>query len=66
MKDAVQEVLERGHSIDAIGEENILSQKTDTIGSLYPKLDAEICRRCTARIFPQCNRALPNGEPRVD
>jgi len=36
------------------------------IDKLYPQLDAEICRTCTARIFPQCHVALPNGEPRRD
>ena len=33
---------------------------------LYAKLESEICRKCPARIFPQCHIALPNGEPRVE
>jgi SulP family sulfate permease len=65
MKDAVLDVLERGGYLKVIGEENVLPQGADSIALLYPKLDSEICRNCTARIFPQCNVALPNGSPRL-
>jgi sulfate permease, SulP family len=34
------------------------------MASLYPRLDPEICRRCTQRVFRQCAGSLPNGEPR--
>jgi len=30
-----------------------------------PKLDSAICRVCAARIFPECQKTLPNGEPRI-
>jgi SulP family sulfate permease len=64
MKDAVLDVLERGGYLKVIGQENVLPQGADSIAVLYPKLDSEICRNCTARIFPQCNVALPDGRPR--
>ncbi len=64
MKDAVVHLLEQGPYMRTIGEASILTPKTEVIGTLYPKLDSEICRTCTARIFPQCHVALPNGEPR--
>ena len=64
MKDAVRDVLKRGGYLKVIGEENVLPQGADTIAVLYPKLDPEICRHCTARIFPQCHVALPDGRPR--
>ena len=65
MKDAVHEVLQKGRYLKDIGEGNVLTPKADAVGVIYPKLDSEICRRCTARIFPQCNTALPNGEART-
>jgi SulP family sulfate permease len=33
---------------------------------VYAKLDTEICRNCTARIFAECHVNLPNGEPRTN
>jgi SulP family sulfate permease len=65
MKDAVREVLERGGYLDVIGRENIFSPKDDVMGTIYARLDSDICRHSTARIFPLCNIRLPNGEPRV-
>ncbi len=64
MKDAVRQMLDKGGYLRTIGDENIFSPKTDVIASIYPGLDPEVCRRCTARIFPQCHRSLPNGEAR--
>jgi sulfate permease, SulP family len=64
MKDAVRDVLERGGYMDVIGRENVFSPKDDVIGEIYARLDTTICRDSAARIFPQCNVRLPNGEPR--
>jgi SulP family sulfate permease len=64
LQPSVLEVLERGEYLKSIGEENLYPVKTRPIDAIYPGLDPEICRTCTARIFPQCHRALPNGEPR--
>jgi SulP family sulfate permease len=65
VKDAVHGFLKEGGYLKGIGEDHIFPQHADAIAILYPKLDSEICRTCTARIFPQCHVALPNGEPRV-
>ncbi len=62
----VQEALQQGPYLEEIGEENLFPTKSHPIDSIYPRLDSEICRTCTARIFPQCHVALPNGEPRTD
>ncbi len=59
----VRKLLEQGSYLESIGEENIFPTKSHPIDAIYPKLDPEICRTCTARIFPQCHVALPNGEP---
>jgi len=66
MKDAVRQTLDNGGYLKTIGDENIFSQKTNAIASVYPRLDPETCRRCRVRIFPQCHASLPNGELRSD
>lgn len=65
MQNGVRDLLVKGHYLDAIGEANIFPAGSRPIDAIYPKLDSEICRTCTARIFKQCNIALPNGEPRT-
>jgi len=64
LKDAVRAFLGRGGYLRDIGEDHLLSPRDDVIGTIYRKLDPEICRHCTARIFRQCHVALPNGERR--
>jgi SulP family sulfate permease len=66
MKDAVRDFLARGGYLREIGESNLFTLRDDVLGSIYPRLDAEICRACRARIFKPCNSVLPNGEPRSD
>ena len=66
MKDAVRDFLRRGGYLRDIGEENLFMPTDDAIRAIYPKLDTEICRQCTVRIFKPCNIVLPNGEPRVN
>jgi SulP family sulfate permease len=61
-KDAVQATLERGGYLKDIGAQNLFSVKTRAIGAIYPHLDSAICRRCTLRIFKECNIRLPDGE----
>ena len=65
MKDAVLHLLTQGPYLKDIGKENIHTPKSDVIGVIYSKLDPQVCRSCTARIFAQCHVALPNGEPRI-
>lgn len=62
-KDAVRDLLKRGGYLQAIGVHNILARGADPIATLYPQLDAQICHRCTARIFPQCREELLGGQP---
>lgn len=65
LKDEVRRTLERAGYAAEIGEQNIFSVKTRTVGAIYRKLDSNICRHCTARIFRECHATLPNGEPRA-
>jgi len=64
LKDAVLAFLRRGGYLEDVPEENIFPVKTRPIAAIYRRLDSEICRHCTARIFRECHIALPNGEPR--
>jgi SulP family sulfate permease len=65
MKDAVRAFLKRGGYLEDIPEENIFPVKTRPVSAIYRRLDSEICRHCTVRIFRECQDELPNGEPRA-
>jgi sulfate permease, SulP family len=66
LKDAVHQFLGRGGYLRVIGERNLFSPRDDVMTTLYPQLDTEICRTCSARIFAQCHGTLPDGQPRAD
>jgi len=61
LKPGVCEPLNRGGYVDTIGKENLFAGKTETIAAVVDKLDPEICRTCTARIFREC-AARPGAE----
>ena len=63
VKEGVMEVLRRGGYIDTIGEENCFRSKSDAIAHIVRRLDPEICRRCTARIFKECESRPGPGSP---
>lgn len=60
------EMLKRSGQVDAIGEDQIFRHKGDAIAAIYPQLDADTCRTCSARVFRECHVALPDGTPRND
>jgi SulP family sulfate permease len=64
MQNDVHDLLVKGEYMEDIAEENSFSAKLRPIDTIYPKLDSEICRNCSARIFAPCHKSLPNGEPR--
>jgi len=66
VKKEVLQFLSRGRYLDDIGQENIFPVQFRAVSAIYPKLDPEICRLSKARIFRECNVALPNGEPRAE
>jgi len=57
VKEGVCEPLKRGGYADEIGPENMFDSKTEAIRSIFHRLDPEVCRRCTARIFRECRDA---------
>ena len=58
------EMLRRSGQVDHVGEDQIFRHKGDAVAAIYPRLDSEICRNCSARIFRECHVALPDGTPR--
>lgn len=54
MKDEPLDMLRRCGAFDEIGTDNFFRLGDDVIGTLFGRLDAEVCRRCTARVFRPC------------
>jgi SulP family sulfate permease len=61
LRPAIRERLARGGHLGEIGEQNVFETKYQAIKYIYTKLDREICRRCTARVFEEC-QAMPRNE----
>lgn len=62
----VRAALERGGFDATIGRERIFATKDEAIRAIYAQLDVATCAASTARVFVECNRALPDGTPRQD
>jgi len=62
----VRASLQRAGYIAEEGEDRIVFSKGEALRTVYPLLDAGICRDCTVRVFEECQRALPDGAPRTD
>ena len=60
----VVQTLERAGCLTDIGRDHLLSIGDDAIGAIYPRLDPQVCRRCTVRAFRPCHDMLPDGTPR--
>lgn len=58
------EMLKRSGQVDTVGEDQIFRHKGEAIKSIYSRMDNDICANCTARVFHECHRNLPNGRPR--
>jgi sulfate permease, SulP family len=55
-------VLELWHRIGysrAIGADHLFATKRIAIASIFERLDREICSRCTARVFEECDARAP-------
>ena len=64
LKGNVRDVLVRSKRLAEIGEQNLFPVGARAIRAIYPKLDSAICRRCTARIFSECQTRLPDDRLR--
>ena len=57
------QMLRRSGAFDEIGADNFFTLGDDVMGTLYPRLDADTCQRCTVRIFAPCKTGA--GAPRT-
>ena len=64
LKPQVRDVMRRGGQLDLIGHENVFETKDEAIRAIYARLDVAACATCTARVFNECQRLLPDGTPR--
>lgn len=52
----VSQFLAQGDLLEEIGAERVFATEYDAISGIFDRLDIDICRRCTARIFNECRR----------
>ncbi len=61
----VLDLLEKGRYLDVIGRQNVFSSKTAAFRYIYSRLDYDICRSCSLRVFVECGRK-GKQEPAVE
>jgi len=61
----VRDSLKRGGFDTSIGRDRIFATKDEAIRAVYAQLDVPTCAASTARVFAECNIALPDGTPRM-
>jgi SulP family sulfate permease len=54
VKDTVQEQLAESGALKSIGGANLFDSKTEAIAEIYRRLDRDVCRTCSARVFREC------------
>jgi SulP family sulfate permease len=59
LKEQPLRMLRRGGYLERIGEHNIFDSKGDAISGIFDRLDKEICKTCTRRIFVECQTVEP-------
>ncbi|MDX1608545.1 MAG: SulP family inorganic anion transporter [Halofilum sp. (in: g-proteobacteria)] len=58
----VRDFLERSGYAEEFGNENIFVEKAEAIEGIFERLERDICERCTARIFRECQRVPKKRE----
>ncbi len=53
------QMLRRSGAFDQVGADNFFTLGDDVMGTLFRRLDAGICQRCTVRIFAPCKAGAP-------
>jgi SulP family sulfate permease len=59
-------MLKRSSQSEVLGDDHIIVHKSEALSTVYRQLDSDVCRRCTLRVFEECQHTLPNGEARAD
>jgi SulP family sulfate permease len=57
IKRPVLDALRQGGEWDVLSADNVFELKNEAVAAIFKRLDREICARCQARIFLECNRA---------
>ena len=65
-KDSIHRFLRKSDKLGDIGEGGFFPAKSNWIHPIYDTLNPEICRKCQYRIFSECQKRLPGGEPRTE
>jgi len=65
VKQGLWESLESSGALDAIGPRNVFQSKQAALRAIFQKLDKQVCRHCTARIFEEC-KSVPYADPDAD
>ena len=55
LKSSVYEFISKSFFIAKIGNKYFFDKKSDAIQAIYNKLDNDICNKCEARVFNECN-----------
>jgi len=54
LKASVYEYISKNCFVAKVGNKNFFDSKKDAIKTIYKKLDAEVCKTCSARVFSEC------------
>lgn len=55
LKSSVYEFVSKNYLVKKIGNRNFFDKKRDAIAGIYKRLDRDVCKQCTARVFEECN-----------
>lgn len=62
-REPVMDLWRRSGFLDRLGPEHVFDRKPAALKAIVARLDPEVCRHCTARIFGEC-AAQPMAPPR--
>ncbi|MDP2832741.1 MAG: SulP family inorganic anion transporter [Pseudomonadota bacterium] len=65
VKDTLHEQLAESGALKNIGGANLFDSKTEAIEEIYKRLDRDVCRTCTARIFRECGAVTAAKDARL-
>ena len=54
LKKNARQMFAKSEYSSKFGEENIFIHKNDAIANIYSRLDKEICKTCTSRVYTEC------------
>jgi sulfate permease, SulP family len=63
--EVVQTWRRRGF-LERLGPNHVFDDKRSAIAAIVPRLDGEVCARCTARVFEECARQPGAAEPALN